>query len=125
MPGSDGILNIKVITLFDTGASGNNFVSKKFIDNNNLHGYIDPMKKKVRVANGDTMVIDSSIVLKVSFKHGSSESIERLKFLVMQGLSLDLVIGLPDICRVFKGVLFDMMQDEESLDDFFNIDQTF
>jgi hypothetical protein len=27
----------------------------------------------------------------------------------MDGLSLDLVIGLPDICKFFKGVLFHMM----------------
>ena len=57
------------------------------------------------------MTIDFYLILKISFEHGASVTTGLVKFLVMNGLSMELVIGLPDICRLFREVLFSMMSD--------------
>ena len=67
------------------------------------------MRKKVKVADGTLVSIDFYLILEISFEHGSSVPTAAVKFLVMEGLSMDLVIGLPDICLHFKEVLFHMM----------------
>ena len=99
------------MTLFDTGASGNNFVSNSFVESHGLLEFVCPMKKKVKVANGALVEINSYLVLEISFVHADTTTTASVKFLVMNGLSMELVIGLPDICRLFREVLFSMMND--------------
>ena len=105
--------SVKVVTLFDTGASGSNFASRRFVEDNDLQSHTVPKNKRVTVANGNMVIIDSCIDLEISFSFGAEEVMATLNFLVMEGLSLDLVIGLPDICRYYKEVLFHMMRDEQ------------
>ena len=100
---------VQIVTLFDTGASGNNFMSRNFVDKHRLEEFLCPMKKRVKVADGTLVTIDFYLILKISFEHGASVTTAEVRFLVMEGLSMDLVIGLPDICLHFKEVLFHMM----------------
>ena len=68
-----------------------------------------PIRKKVKVADGSLVEIVSYLILEISFIHGNAVTSASVNFLVMKGLSMELVIGLPDICRLFKEVLFYMM----------------
>ena len=99
------------MTLFDTGASGNNFVSNSFVESHGLLEFICPMSKKVKVADGAFVEIASYLILEISFVHGNTVTTASVRFLIMNGLSMELVIGLPDICRLFREVLFSMMSD--------------
>ena len=98
LPGAfgDSERKVKVMTLFDTGASGNNFVSNSFVERHGLLEFICPMSKKVKVADGALVKIASYLILEISFVHGNTVTTASVKFLVMNGLSMELVLGLPD-----------------------------
>ena len=97
LPGTfnDAERKVKVMTLFDTGVSGNNFVSQGFVERHGLLEIICPMHKKVKVADGALVEIASYLILEISFSHGNTVTTASVKFLLMNGLSMQLVIGLP------------------------------
>jgi len=107
--GSEEVIDARIVTLFDTGASSGNFVSSSFISKYALQPFLVKVNKKVKVANGTRVDIDSKVMLEVTFStdHGATTAI--LDFNVMRGLSLDIIIGLPAICNHFKDVLAEMM----------------
>ena len=109
LQGTDEVVSANVITLFDTGASAGNFVSQAFIDAHGLEDFLVVADKTIRIANGTSVEINSKIHLRVSFQLEDGASSADLVFYVMDGLSLDLIIGLPTICLYFKEVLSEMM----------------
>ncbi|MFN9917269.1 MAG: hypothetical protein ACK53L_32080, partial [Pirellulaceae bacterium] len=61
------------------------------------------------VANGVKVEILAKLILQVSFQTAGGIKTANLEFNVMEGLSLDLIIGLPSICNHFQDVLAEMM----------------
>ena len=106
---SDGIIAAQVMTLFDTGASSGNFVSSAFVEKYNLQTHLLPVNRKVKVANGNRVNIESKIMLDIAFVDADVQTGACLEFNVMEGLSLDLIIGLPAICNNFRAVLIEMI----------------
>jgi hypothetical protein len=98
-----------VITLFDTGASSGNYVSRAFVDKHSLSDRLIPVNKKIKVANGSKVEIRERIMLRVNFESNSGQRSAVLEFDVINGMSLDLIIGLPSICNHFKELLAEMM----------------
>ncbi len=86
------------MTLFDTGASSGNFEQSIYCLRSNLI----LVNKKVKVANETRVNIDAKIMLGVSFDTQREMRKACLEFNVMDGLSLDLIIGLPAICNHFR-----------------------
>ncbi|MFN9905179.1 MAG: retropepsin-like aspartic protease, partial [bacterium] len=105
----DALLLSNVPPLFDTGESSGNFVSKAFIEKHGLQDQLLKVNKKVKVANGTKVEIHAKIMLFIEFETEGRPTSAILEFWVMEGLSLDLIIGLPAICNHFNEVLCDMM----------------
>ena len=98
--------------LFDTGASSSNYVSDNWINSNNLQRHLLPANRSVKVANGETCTINHRITLEISFKHrDGSPTTAMLDFLVLEGLNMDLVVGLPTICGCFKELFIEMIEE--------------
>ena len=102
-------IDTNVMTLFDTGASAGNFISSAFVTKHGLESNLLKVNKKVKVANGTRVDILAKIMLQVSFQTESGIKTASLEFNVMEGLSMDLIIGLPSICNHFREVLAEMM----------------
>ena len=102
-------ISTNVLTLFDTGSSAGNFVSSTFVNKHNLQARLLKINKKVKVANGSRVNILAKLMLQVSFLTESGIRSANLEFNVMEGLSMDLIIGLPAICNHFREVLAEMM----------------
>ena len=101
---------VNVITLFDTGASHSNFVSTMFVEKHHLQRRLVNINKKVKVANNVRVNIDKMLTMNVKFTVEGKQYSADLDFLVMDGLNMDMIIGLPSICNYFLDVLIHMMR---------------
>ena len=109
IPGTEEKKHI-MVALFDSGASSNNYISKNCIAKNNLEGELKRCEKKVKVANGVVVSITDLLALTVTFTDSNEKRISvTLEFYVLDGLSLELVIGLPSIIQHFRGLFVDMI----------------
>jgi hypothetical protein len=106
---SENVIATNVMTLFDTGASSGNFVSAAFVQKHHLESHLIKVNRKVKVANGTRVDIHAKLMLQVSFDTDGETTSATLEFNVMQGLSLDIIVGLPAICNYFRDVLGEMM----------------
>ena len=96
--------------LFDTGASGDNYISEELVRKNHLEGQLQPVNKSVKVANGSYVQIVSRIQLEVTFWDNEGLPVVALLFFnVLQGLSVGMVIGLPAICGNFLHLFTEML----------------
>ena len=110
IPGSDKETNI-LVALFDSGASSDNYISESCIERNNFSDNLQQCNKKVKVANGMITTIQKKIRLAVIFVDNNNQHVTaELDFYVLQGLSLELVIGLPSILCHFKSLFLEMIQ---------------
>ena len=106
---ADALQRVSVMTLFDTGASSSNFISRRFVIEHGLESKMVKANKRVKVANGEKVLITSKIFLEVTFAEKELKHKATLEFLIMDGLSMELIIGLPDICNHFHSLLFHMI----------------
>jgi hypothetical protein len=96
--------------LFDTGASANNYISKAWVEQNQLQQHLLAVDKSVKVANGSVCNITSMLPLNIVFvAEDGTESSADLEFHVLDGLNMEVVIGLPSICQHFKRLFIDMI----------------
>lgn len=102
--------------LFDSGASSSNYISKNCVLKNQLEQYLVKVNKSVKVADGTLCNIDSKVTLTITFWNRAGESTAaELDFHVLDGLSMEIVIGLPSICKNFRDLFVEMIEDSTLL----------
>jgi hypothetical protein len=99
-----------VVVLFDSGASGSNYVSEAFISKMGLNGLVVHSHGSCRIANGEEVPLMGSVLLKVSFSLDDGSVCEDFcKFEILRGLREELILGVPDILSKFKLVFLEMV----------------
>ena len=84
LPGASDFFLVRDV-LFDTGASGDNYVSARFVDDNGLVEHLEPVEKSVKVANGSRVRISHRIQLLVKFwDKGMQPVVAKLSFNVLE-----------------------------------------
>lgn len=100
----------KINTLFDSGASSDNYVTKSVLLENGWEDYMQDCRHVCTVANGERKVITKKIVLTLAFTMPRGGYIQaELDFFVFDGLPKEIIVGLPDIIRYFKNLYIQML----------------
>jgi hypothetical protein len=104
-----------VVVLFDSGASGSNYVSEAFISKMGLNGLVVHSHGSCRIANGEEVPLMGSVLLKVSFSLDDGSVCEEFcKFEILRGLREELILGVPDILSKFKLVFLEIVMNASS-----------
>lgn len=96
-----------VRTLFDTGASSDNYISQSFVDDNKdfFEPLLTPCNDSVVLGDSATRLhINEKVSLHVSFTVEGVTSAALVSFAVMAHSTNKLIVGLPSIARNFIGV---------------------
>jgi hypothetical protein len=105
----DGRKFVIGVALFDSGDSS------RCILENHLERRVVKVKNRVRVANGQCVNISGMVNLSVSFRSDDgTTTTANLDFLILDGLTMELVIGLPTIVREFKSLFVEMLNSDLS-----------
>jgi len=108
--------NISVRALFDTGATHASYINSKFYEEykNLLSSYVHRVNHTVYMADSKTQhQIDKKIVIPVEFRSKVSGKLHcgKVEFFVMPlGLSKDMIIGIPDIIKMFGAFFVENVQ---------------
>ena len=107
---SDEIVH-PVVVLFDSGASGANYVSDGFMERKNLWKHAKGSKAKCRVASGEIMTLAGKILLHITFEgEGGFNSEGWCEFEILRGLKEELILGMPDIIAKFRSLFIEMLK---------------
>jgi hypothetical protein len=105
----DEVMEERVVVLFDSGASGSNYVSDRFVDGGGLRPQVKSSRTKCRIANG--VVLEGMIRLHISFETNEGVNTEGwCEFEILKGLREELILGIPDIVAKFKELFVQMVQ---------------
>lgn len=97
--------------LFDSGATASNYISKKCVKDNKLESSLVTVDKSVKVANGTVCKINEKMSFNIEFLDQNGRPIAAdLEFYVLEGLNMEVVIGLPAICEHFKDLFIEMIE---------------
>jgi hypothetical protein len=98
------------VALFDSGASADNYISSGTIEKFNLHGEVQLSNSQVKVADGRVIQIQGYIELVIRFVDPDEQvSQAKLKFRVLKGLSVPVVLGINAIMTHFKQLFISML----------------
>ena len=100
------------VALFDSGSSNDNFISKEYLDEvgEKLKKHLVERPIRVRVANGKEVQIKGYVPVTMQFKDCEKIYSAKLKLYVLDGLTKEVIIGLPAICEHFAELFCKMVQ---------------
>jgi hypothetical protein len=99
-----------VVVLFDSGASGGNYVSDAFVSKMELSDLVMKSSGSCRITHGEEVPLIGSVMLRIRFGLEDGTSCEDMcRFEILQGLREELILGVPDILSKFKAVFLEMM----------------
>jgi hypothetical protein len=119
METTDGVkFQHPVTVLFDSGASGHNYISDKLIQKAGLETAIEDFEGSCRVANGEIVKIQGVVQLSLYFdmEDGRRGPGQVCRFQVLKGLREELILGIRDILLKFKTLFLEMISETTQLD---------
>lgn len=99
-----------VTVLFDSGASGRNYISENLVKVLGVEREIQASEEKCRIAKGDIVKVRGRIQLELSF--GTSEG-QVLDFYILAGLGEEVILGIDDILLRFRELFIGMLRGED------------
>ncbi|MEY4860558.1 MAG: hypothetical protein RL059_257 [Bacteroidota bacterium] len=110
----NNLFNIKVENiLIDSGAIHASFVNEDFVKPHRevLKEYITPVSGTARLANGSVVPIKEKIIMNLVLVDDNGVDYSKpVIFHILPGLSVDLIVGLPDIIRNFLDLFIQMLR---------------
>jgi hypothetical protein len=101
---------VQTTALLDTGANTRSYIGKAFLEAQLATATRTPVKRSVRLGGSETtLAVDSAVMLPVTLSSPKGSKHSALLTFDVIDTDIQLIVGLPDLCLHFAGLVHDVL----------------